>query len=353
VPGNPYPDSELFPAAQEDFLNMAGQFADNGISKDDCSSMASSMNDSAYLSQPDFTQTTTRFISGIQKGAFSGSRKPGIDSTLGLDVYSPTLSSQSLGTFNRSPCGMAPLMLPQTEELAIRSARIPPLDNMSLSELYGSTASLGLQHNSTSQYLGTGIWLGDDAQGLSESFGVSPLNGAPAPFNQQISHATSMSEPFFAAQIGCLDSTLMEDSSNLSQFTAAGQSHMHRMAQGSDPAPAMHLGRPASVNDTCPETHASMTRRRTSSIVTSNLSAGSGSLQSPTTSALSHSHVYAFAEPGYTGAVHAYMDMAGYAASFTEIAMRPSRSIADNGDIGTRMNWTGPPRAPVLVLWLR
>lgn len=294
---------------------MTGHFLDNTVTKDDCLSMASSMSDSAYMSLPDLTQAPPGFVPGFRKGAVRDFKRPVLDSSLGSDMYSPTLSSHSSSTFHRSSCGMTQVLLPQAEGLTVQSAyRIPQLANIPPSHVYDDTAGFDLRRNTVPGYLGSehdigskcDVWLGDRARDMGESFIGSPLSVASNSLDKQ------MSEPLLAPPIGCLDSTLVETSSDLSQLTAERQSRICGLLHGSNWPSTTPLERPASVNNTYRDSRISVVPRRTSSTIPSNLTADAASVPSPTLSAMSHPRIYNLTAQGFMGTAHVHGNTARY-----------------------------------------
>ncbi|KKY25578.1 putative zinc finger domain-containing protein [Diplodia seriata] len=108
VSGTPYTGSDLFSFGQEDLSSMARNFLQ--FPKDDEASISSSMDDSAYMSQPD----TGRRGKNENYHMPQDTRSQIMEPMVGSHIYSPTLSVQSHGTFNGSQPDMSNIMLPAT-----------------------------------------------------------------------------------------------------------------------------------------------------------------------------------------------------------------------------------------------
>lgn len=161
---------DLFPLDQEDFEEMANQFLDPNVLKDDVASMTSSMDDSTYMSQPDTgrhgprTQSRNQHDSRRQSDVYAG------------QIYSPALSSSSHG-YHGGQSDVTQLFLPSNAtEMDFGEGAFSEFTNYH-SQGYGPQLPYNLSNTSTTRQTDDhqSIWPAD-SQSFSRPFAVGPID---------------------------------------------------------------------------------------------------------------------------------------------------------------------------------
>ena len=126
-----------------DFIEMAGQFLEPDVLKDDTQSISSSMNDSAYMSQSDMSHLQGSLVNLQQYQSTQEQSQPTTDGFVHPDVLSPTLSSTSHGAYYTQQNDMNNFMLPPSSRIGGQANMLSQYTNSSSQLFLDNTDSTG------------------------------------------------------------------------------------------------------------------------------------------------------------------------------------------------------------------
>lgn len=207
VSGTPYTGSDLFSFGQEDLTNMARNFLQ--FPKDDEASISSSMDDSAYMSQPD---TGRRVKKNDNYQVPQDTRSQIMEPFVGPHIYSPTLSVESHGTFHGSQSEMGNMILPPTagSDNGDSNFKMSDFTNFNNAQVASPTdfTFRAPMHNQ---------W-GNESQSYSAPFASGSIDAPSTFLSRQSSYPSrAVNQPYFAQYPAYGIDSMISNSQNLNE----------------------------------------------------------------------------------------------------------------------------------------
>ncbi|KAK7617264.1 hypothetical protein IWX50DRAFT_681851 [Phyllosticta citricarpa] len=231
VSGTPFSGSDLFSAGNQEELNtMARNFLH--FPKDDEASISSSMDDSAYMSQPD----TGRKKSVKDNTSFQlpqDARSQIMEPFQGSNLYSPTLGVDNRGAFHVGQPDMGNMMLPAAagSDNGESNFRMSDFANFG----HGQSVSPTDYNMRAQMPNGQAGWSSAEMPNYSAPFAAGPVEATFAPRHQSY-HGRTVSQPIFSSYSSFGIDSMISDSHNMpdqrrarfEQPATAAPADMHR-----------------------------------------------------------------------------------------------------------------------------
>lgn len=284
-----------------DFIEMAGQFLEPDVLKEDTQSISSSMNDSAYMSQPDMAQLQGALVN-MQYQSTQAQGQPGVEGFVNPDVLSPALSSNSHGhgAYYNQQGDMNNFMLPPAARVSGQASLMTQFANPSSNQLFMDSPDSNASPFTTQTMDGQQMWSHDS----HELFNAAMLASNNSLLRSQLNRPLSRAQTAVTPRMHRYSESGEQDNVQQSPSSSRPQGRRVTFRSCSTPslsASGLNIGL---GHDTRPET-----ARRASSNTMHNLHNDLTLAASPTASVASHLGHYT------TGAVHAdafsYIDYDG------------------------------------------
>ncbi|KAK8209281.1 hypothetical protein IWZ01DRAFT_505245 [Phyllosticta capitalensis] len=195
VSGTPFSGSDLFSVGNQEELNtMARNFLH--FPKDDEASISSSMDDSAYMSQPD---TGRKKSVKTESGSFQlpqDARSQIMEPFQGSNLYSPSLGVDNRGAFHGGQPDMGNMMLPAAagSDNGDGNFRMSDFANFG----HGQSVSPTDYNMRTQMSNGQTGWSSAEMPNYSAPFAAGPVEATFAP-RQHTYHGRTVSQPIFSS----------------------------------------------------------------------------------------------------------------------------------------------------------